>query len=251
MQVTCLVCRAPLRPVARYCSACGHPAGGTTPLSTFQQHRAFRSAGVIGAMMIGGLLTLILPKIALKIGTDSKLDVTGKDHTQTAAGRLCLSPRTTMGRKDGSPPPRLCSPTQPPAVGDLIALLSHKDHDVRRKAASILEYLRDSRTLVSLVDALSDDDPIVRSHAASALGALRNPEAVEFLRRCLNDQAWCVRYAAVLALHEIGDPRAIPALTPLTKDPSSELAQQAVAAIRHLSSGGADRGPDSGLIARR
>ncbi|GAB4475649.1 MAG: hypothetical protein Kow00124_16890 [Anaerolineae bacterium] len=98
----------------------------------------------------------------------------------------------------------------------VVRLLTHRDREVRIRAAEMLGRLGDRRAVDPLLNALAHDkDWCVRCRAALALGTLADRRAVDGLIHALKDCSWCVRRDAARALGMIGDPRALEPLARL------------------------------------
>jgi HEAT repeat protein len=104
------------------------------------------------------------------------------------------------------------------AVEHLVAVLKEGDKELRPRAAQVLGYIVDPRSLGPLVEALADEDAQVRSAAADALAAFKDRSTVEPLLASLRDPASGVRFSSAGSLWQIGDPRAVDGLIALLKD---------------------------------
>ncbi len=91
--------------------------------------------------------------------------------------------------------------------------------DARRRAASLLGHLQDSRAADALNAVTRDTDVEVRSNAALSLGELHDPRAVEPLCAALQSPDYVIRAEAASRLGELGDRRAVePLIIVLQKD---------------------------------
>lgn len=117
----------------------------------------------------------------------------------------------------------LGSPDTP--LGPLVALLNHKDPDVRNNDALALFATLRARRLNGRVPGTNDvreasgrlvfivmnmeEDEFVRGHAAAALGAIGDPAAADILLNLLEDPSSVVRIRAAEGLGQIGQEQAI------------------------------------------
>lgn len=108
----------------------------------------------------------------------------------------------------------------PLAVEPLMAAMHDPHEQVRWSAALALAEIYDPRAYDSLVAALRDTDPSVREAAAYGLGNLHNPQAVPVLVTALGDPESNVRYGVVEALGKLRDVRAVEPLIAALCDPS-------------------------------
>jgi HEAT repeat protein len=91
----------------------------------------------------------------------------------------------------------------------LIEGLKDPDTYIRERAASILESMRNPRSVESYLEALHDTNPHVRWCAAIGLGNMEEKRAVPGLIKLLDDEDGYVRQRAVYALSYIRDPAAV------------------------------------------
>jgi HEAT repeat protein len=116
------------------------------------------------------------------------------------------------------------------SVDCLVALLDHKDEDVRWKSAIALGELRSRKSVPALVRLLDDKDHYVRSRAASALGMM-GEDAVDLLIPLIHDSNSRYRWGAVYALGKICSERAAEPLVRALADPHPEVRAEAVASL--------------------
>jgi hypothetical protein len=96
-------------------------------------------------------------------------------------------------------------------VRGLVSALSHRDVEVRYRAAMALGELGNPAAVEPLSRALKDENSGVRWEAAEALGRIGAP-AAEVLAGAVRDEDDDIRWRAAIALGEIGNDRAIEAL---------------------------------------
>jgi HEAT repeat protein len=84
--------------------------------------------------------------------------------------------------------------------GLINALEYQKDSGVRRKAAWALNYMKDPKSILSLIAALKNPHYYVRENAAYILGRIKDLSAVYPLIIALRDSNHEVRKNAVIAL---------------------------------------------------
>jgi HEAT repeat protein len=123
----------------------------------------------------------------------------------------------------------------PPAVGDLIEVLSNPDEDVRWKAAIALGEIGDARAIDPLIRLLGDDDRFVKGRAAYALGKIGRP-AVAALSRALEEGEPGTRWGAAIALGQIKDPASAPPLAKALLDRSDSVRVEAASALSGMGS---------------
>lgn len=87
-------------------------------------------------------------------------------------------------------------------IDDLVALLSHRETDVRWKAASALG-ARGDAALEPLLKKLYDDDPNVRVLSIWALGRTGSPEAAGYLERFVHDENSLIAIASEGAISRL------------------------------------------------
>jgi len=144
-------------------------------------------------------------------------------------------------------------------VKKLIEALSHKDSDIRRRAAEALGAIKDAEALVPLIAALKDRNKYVREKAAEALRKFDfdklyyatktsiylitkkwakiieiGEPAVETLIDALKDRDGSVRYYAAKALGEIKDKRAVAPLTFVLNDKNINTQYAAAIALHKM-----------------
>ena len=123
-----------------------------------------------------------------------------------------------------------------PAVEPLIAVLGHKEPEVRRLAAWTLGEIGDARATKALVGALKDQDGFTRDAATEALRQIGQP-AVEALIAALSDRDARVRELAARALGSIRDPRATEKLTLALGDGDPSIRYAAAWALGQIKDG--------------
>jgi HEAT repeat protein len=122
-----------------------------------------------------------------------------------------------------------------PAVGPLIAVLSHPDEDVRWKAAIALGEIGDTRAIGPLIELLRDEDRFVKGRAAYALGLIGSP-AVGELIRALREGDGNLRWGAAIALGNIRDPQSISPLLHALGDRYENVRSEAASALDAIGS---------------
>jgi len=134
----------------------------------------------------------------------------------------------------------------PDAVNPLTGALTHKDKNVRMRAALALHDLgpQAKPAVGALIAALKDPDEEVRRYAARALGAI-GPEAqaaIPVVIEAIDDREWVVRMEAAPALVRIDakSPQAVAAIRKALSDADANVQASAVEAIGVL---GADAKP--------
>ena len=127
----------------------------------------------------------------------------------------------------------------PASVGEILAMLGHRNPGVRKVAASMLHEIdvpADAGPV--LRQALKDPSWFVRYMAIMELRRIKETEAVEDLIRLAGDDNVGVRGLVAEALGAIGDARAIPVLKKLLDDKNPFVRKDAAAALRLLNPGG-------------
>lgn len=103
-------------------------------------------------------------------------------------------------------------------IGRLIRLLTHRDFDVRSRAAAALVRIGDPAAK-ELVIRTTHPDRDIRIGSVEVLGEMRDRSALPRLTLLLSgDQSNEVRWAAAIALGSVGDQAAIPALVKALRD---------------------------------
>ncbi|MCW5946547.1 MAG: HEAT repeat domain-containing protein [Fimbriimonadales bacterium] len=152
-----------------------------------------------------------------------------------------------------------------PAAGFLIGALTHKDRNVRYRAAAILGRMAEDRAVDALRKAVDDTDVLVRRHAIVALGfigdkvvaptliramkdsdgvvkenaiwalgMIKSNESIPHLIAALDSENRNIRFRAVNALAQIGGEAAIEAISKKTSDPDPMVSETARNALRRL-----------------
>jgi HEAT repeat protein len=121
------------------------------------------------------------------------------------------------------------------ALNALTQLLSDTDALVRRHATVALGFIRDAAAAPSLIRAMSDRDKVVRENAIWALGMMRAESAVEAISKSLSSDERALRFRAVNALAEIGGDAAIQAIKSVIADLDPVISEAARNALRRLS----------------
>jgi HEAT repeat protein/CHAT domain-containing protein len=119
-------------------------------------------------------------------------------------------------------------------IGELLALLTNEDAEVRRAAAEALGQLGDPRAVEPLIALLEDEDSLVRTATTVALGNLVDPRAVKPLVVRLEDEDSKVRWAAVEALGEHDDRRTVEPLVARLEDEEWVIRRTAAEALGKL-----------------
>lgn len=118
-------------------------------------------------------------------------------------------------------------------VRPLIRRLRDEDANIRKQAAELLGYSKDTRAVSSLVATLADEDRMVVDRAAIALTNIGEP-ALEPLFNALKDSDWVMRARAARVLRFMRDSRAVDALTPLLNDQNEAVREAAASSIDTL-----------------
>jgi HEAT repeat protein len=152
-----------------------------------------------------------------------------------------------------------------PAAGFLIGALTHKDRNVRYRAAAILGRMAEERAVEALKKAVDDADILVRRHAIVALGfigdqvvaptllratmdsdgivkenaiwalgMIKSRESIPHLIAMLDSENRNIRFRAINALSQIGGEAAIEAIKGKTSDPDPIVSETARNALRRL-----------------
>jgi HEAT repeat protein len=113
---------------------------------------------------------------------------------------------------------KLLSLTELNVTGPVVALLQHRDTDLRIQAALALGDQQDTAAVPALLEALGDADANVRFHAIESLGRLRSADAVQPLLDIVESRDFFLAFAAIDALARIDDAGIAPRLVPLLSD---------------------------------
>ncbi|MBN1565186.1 MAG: HEAT repeat domain-containing protein [Anaerolineae bacterium] len=120
-------------------------------------------------------------------------------------------------------------------VKGLSKALSHKNYEIRAKAADALGDLGDKAAVESLRSALLyDSEGRVRQAAAYALGDIGAEEAISPLCRAIEDQDNYVRSAAAMSLGKLGGPQAVAALIKAQGDTAENVRKTVTNALNKL-----------------
>lgn len=116
-------------------------------------------------------------------------------------------------------------------VGDLSALLDHKDEDVRFWGLKILADFK-PRFMLKKIEAMTKDPSgKVRAAACDCLGGMGDIEAKNTIVNCLKDDLWLVRVSAVSALCDLLKEKCLPEVVRLINDGSLSVIESVKEAI--------------------
>jgi hypothetical protein len=118
-------------------------------------------------------------------------------------------------------------------VRGLISALSHRDVEVRYRAAMALGELGDPAAVEALSRALKDENSGVRWEAAEALGKVGDP-ATGVLAVAMQDEDDDIRWRAAIALGEIGNEEAIEALVGALSDEDDYVRSRAANSLASI-----------------
>ncbi|MHC4222911.1 MAG: HEAT repeat domain-containing protein [Planctomycetota bacterium] len=91
---------------------------------------------------------------------------------------------------------------------DLLAALSDRHYQVRRKAVLAVEGRKEAELLDRIIEiAQSDPHPNIRGYAADVLGSFRDKRIFPILARMAQEEEYGPRSDAYVALGKLGDPR--------------------------------------------
>ncbi|MDG6257606.1 MAG: HEAT repeat domain-containing protein [Methanomicrobiaceae archaeon] len=144
-----------------------------------------------------------------RISPDAHADEMGEIEPRTVAGTTVMNLKRNAN------------------IRGLVSALSHRDVEVRYRAAIALGDLGDPAAVEPLSHALKDENSGVRWEAAEALGKIGGP-AVHALAKAVHDEDDDIRWRAAIALGEIGGDEAIEALIEALSDEDAYVRSRAI-----------------------